>query len=117
MTRNDIISFCRDFYGTEPDYPWESTPDAFVERHPKSRKWYLLLMSVSPKHLGLEGEKALDIINLKVDPLMAGSLRMSRGIMPAYHMNKEKWISVLLDGSVDDEQIKDLINISYMLTK
>jgi predicted DNA-binding protein (MmcQ/YjbR family) len=30
-------------------------------------------------------------------------------------MNKEHWISVLLDGSVSEEEITFLINMSYML--
>lgn len=32
-------------------------------------------------------------------------------------MNKSKWISVLLDGSVSSSKIKELLDISYNLTK
>ena len=41
---------------------------------------------------------------------------MGMGFLPAYHMNKEKWITVLLDGTVDKAQIMDLLNMSYELT-
>ena len=37
------------------------------------------------------------------------TLRAQRGILPAYHMNKERWISVLLDGSVPLEQALALL--------
>ena len=40
----------------------------------------------------------------------------SRAFWPAYHMNKDKWISVLLDGAVPQEEIFRLIDLSYQLT-
>ena len=47
---------------------------------------------------------------------MIGSLRLEQGFFPAYHMNKDKWISVALDGSVDDEQLMFLLDMSFELT-
>lgn len=47
---------------------------------------------------------------------MLGSLLEEKGFYPAYHMNKEHWITIFLDGSVDDEKILSLIDISYDLT-
>lgn len=38
------------------------------------------------------------------------------GIIPAYHMNKQNWVTVLLDGSVKKEQVYDLIDASFMAT-
>ena len=58
----------------------------------------------------------IDIVNLKCDPVLIGSLQSEKGIFPAYHMSKDKWISVALDGGVDDEQIKMLLEMSYELT-
>ena len=57
------------------------------------------------------------MVNVKCDPLLSGTLRQEAGILPAYHMNKEKWISILLDGSVDTELVKGLLDMSYQLTK
>ena len=59
----------------------------------------------------------IDVVNLKCDPVLIGSLRMEKGIFPDYHMSKDKWISVALDGSVDDEKIKMLLDMSYELTE
>ena len=53
---------------------------------------------------------------MKCDPLMTGSLLGREGFFPAYHMNKDKWLSVALDGSADDEQIKMLLDMSFELT-
>ena len=38
------------------------------------------------------------------------------GIIPAYHMNKQQWITVFLDGSVKEEQIFDIVDASFMAT-
>lgn len=59
----------------------------------------------------------ISIVNLKNDPVMSGSLRTEPGIFPAYHMNKESWISVALDGSVPDDKLRMLLDISFELTK
>ena len=37
-------------------------------------------------------------------------------VVPAYHMNKEHWISVILDGSMEEEDICRLIEESFELT-
>ncbi len=46
-----------------------------------------------------------------------GSFRMEPGIFPGWHMNKAHWLTVTLDGTVDDEKIKFLVDMSYELTK
>ena len=38
-------------------------------------------------------------------------------VVPAYHMNKRHWISVILDGGMADEDIDMLIEDSYRLTR
>ena len=58
----------------------------------------------------------VDILNVKCDPVLSGSLRIQPGILPAYHMNKENWISILLDGTVDVKQIFTLLDMSFELT-
>ena len=56
------------------------------------------------------------IINLKCEPHYGRSLREAyRHIIPGYHMNKEHWNSVYLDGDVPDAVLKEMIDISYEL--
>ena len=62
-------------------------------------------------------DKTVDVLNIKCDPMMIGSLRMKEGFFPAYHMNKENWISILLDGTVSADEIKPLLELSYELTR
>ena len=116
MNKTELQKYIAEAYSTVPDFPWESTPDAAVYRHENNRKWFALVMTIPKARLGIRSDGMIDIVNLKCDPLFAGSLRSEPGIFPAYHMNKDKWISVSLDGSADDEQIKMLLDMSFELT-
>ena len=116
MNKTELQKYIAEAYSTAPDFPWESTPDAAVYRHENNRKWFALVMTIPKARLGIRSDGMIDIVNLKCDPLLVGSLRSEPGIFPAYHMNKDKWISVALDGSADDEQIKMLLDMSFELT-
>lgn len=67
--------------------------------------------------LGIAELGKIDFINLKNDPNLITSLRREPGILPAYHMNKEHWLTALLDGSVDTELLKALIETSFEMTE
>lgn len=111
-----IFAYVKQTYQVEPDYPFPNAPTCPVLRHRDSRKWFALLMDVPRSRLGLPGEERVDILNLKCAPAMAGSLRTQPGILPAYHMNRDSWISVLLDGTVPLSDILPLIDLSFQLT-
>ncbi len=114
--KNSVLKYVREKYGTEPEYLWVKYPDYAVLRHSDSGKWYAVIMNVQKSKLGLSGSENVEIINVKADRLMLGSLIMRDGIMPGYHQNKENWISVLLDGTVNKEEIFWLIDLSFNLT-
>lgn len=116
MNRNDLALYISEIYGAQADYPFLQYPDAAVFRHSDNKKWFAVIMSVSKRKLGFSKDETVDIVNLKCDPVLSGSLRLETGIYPAYHMNKEKWISVVLDGNVQADKIKWLLDISFELT-
>ena len=91
-------------------------PNNEVFRHSNNRKWFALIMDVPREKLGLSGTELLDVVNLKCDPILTGSLRREVGIFPAYHMNKANWITVALDGSVPDDTIRMLLDMSFETT-
>jgi predicted DNA-binding protein (MmcQ/YjbR family) len=117
VTREDIYVYVKDNYNTEPDYPFEDSPKAAVLRHRINRKWYGLIMDVSYNTVGISKDGMIDIINIKLDPEMIIQLSSQKGFCPAYHMNKTHWITIVLDGSVRDDEIFNLIDLSYDLTK
>ena len=117
MNREELEAYILNHYSAQPDYPWADTPLAAVFRHAGNRKWFALLMEVPRDKLGLLGTEKLDIVNFKCDPILIASLRGEAGIFPAYHMNKEQWISILLDNAVSEEQTKELLQFSFELTR
>ena len=55
-------------------------------------------------------------MNLKCDPDEALALRdIFRAVIPGYHMNKKHWNTVILDGSIPQNEIKRMIDNSYQL--
>lgn len=116
MNTEQLQQFISETYGVDPEYPWAKYPNYRVFRHRNNRKWFALIMDISKEKLGLPEKEILDVLNVKCDPLMIGSLRRENGIYPAYHMSKTSWITVALDGSVREEKIKWLLETSYNLT-
>lgn len=118
-TENDILAALTEYaakkYKSDPEYLWLKSPDAAVFRRKDNKKWFALLMTVSGRKLGLDDDSEVNIMNFKCDPLMGGSLRSKKGIFPAYHMNKNSWITVLLDGSVSIDEICGIMDMSYIL--
>ncbi len=116
MTKDTFLQFAADRFGASPEYPWADLPDAFVLRHAGNGKWFAVGMSVRRDRLGLAGGGAVDVVNVKCDPMMSGSFLTQPGILPAYHMNKLHWLSILLDGSAADDDIRALLDTSFALT-
>ena len=58
INRDVILNYALSTYGTEPEYPWESSPDNAVLRNMMSGKWYAIIMccllytSPSPRDRG-----------------------------------------------------------------
>ena len=117
MNREKIIKYINKKYHNLQEYPWEDKPTYTTFKHENNKKWFALIMDVPFEKLKIKKQGMVDIINLKNIPEIIGSLRKQSGILPAYHMNKEHWITVLLDGSVNEEKIYELIDVSYELTK
>ena len=114
--REEIEKYINQQYDALQEYPWSEYPNYTTFKHKNNKKWFALIMDVPYEKLNIEKEGNVNIINLKNIPEMIGGLRKDEGILPAYHMNKEHWISVLLDGTVLKQKICDLIDISYDLT-
>ena len=111
--RERITQYIQDTYGTEAEYLWADSPGNAIFRHPASKKWYAAMMRVLPEKLGFAGNEPLDVMDIKCSTIMIGSLLSTKGFLPAYHMNKNHWISIILDGSVSDDQITPLLELSY----
>ena len=117
--REEIEKYIKENYDILQEYPWNEYPNYTTFKHNNNNnnnKWFALIMDVPFEKLKINKDGVVNVINLKNIPEMIGGLRKEEGILPAYHMNKEYWITVLLDGTVSKEKICELIDISYELT-
>ena len=117
MDRDTVFTYIKKKYKILPEYPWRRYDDNAVFRHADNKKWFALVMSVQKDKLGLGGDEWIDVINLKIDDMFFRDMIIQEdGIMPAYHMNKMHWITVLLDGTVPEDNVFQLIDMSFMAT-
>lgn len=108
LKREEIFKYIKEEYDVNPEYLWEDTPDAAIFRHHNNRKWFALIMKV----------KNEEYLNVKTEPSYSELLRKSYDyIIPAYHMNKEHWNTIIINKNVDKSLIYELIDQSYELTK
>lgn len=115
--REKIIEYATSLPCASADNPFEEDFDTTVLRHSDTGKWFGIIMNVCGNRVGLSEDIRIDVINLKCAPEDCFIAReMYDAIIPAYHMNKKHWISVILNGTVPFELISALIDNSYELT-
>ena len=116
MNKRELAAYIQDYYGIKPDYPWMKHLNHAVFRNPGNRKWFALMMDVPRNKLGLSGSDVLDVVNLKCQSQYLDALLEEKGFFPGYHMNKAHWVTVALDGSVEEYKIKMILDMSYNAT-
>ncbi len=115
------------FGGVVKDCPWENESDFVVYRHGDNRKWFALKFEVSKEQLlrlknddailnGYVDGEMVEVVNVKVDPEMIMDVVREAGFLPAFHMNRKHWVTILLDAEVDAARMKALVEMSYNLT-
>ncbi len=109
-------------YHEQPDYPFdnEKYKPYGVFRYHGNNKWYGLIMHVNKAVFGEENkEEYVDVINVRIDEERRNEILKEKAIYPSYHMNKQKWVSILLDESLKDEEVMEYIDWSrnFMIGK
>ena len=111
-----VLEYIKEKYQTEPEFLWDKSNNA-IFRHKDNRKWYAAILNIPKNKLGIEGEENIDILDLKCDPALKDSIIDNIKYFAGYHMNKEHWITIILDGTVPIKDIFYFIDLSYELTK
>ena len=100
-----IRKYCAALKGSEETFPFGEAP---------------LVFKVMGKMYGLIPINVADdeqqTISLKCDPTLAQILRQTYpAVQPGYHLNKQHWNTITLDGTIPDDEIKEMIDNSYAL--
>ena len=117
MTRQELDKLISDTYSVSAEYPWASYPTHAVYRHANNKKWFAVIMDISRRKLGQKSDEIISVVNLKIATSLIGQLYGNDGIYPAYHMNKNHWITVELTDKTSLEQISWLLEMSFDNTK
>ena len=105
-SRKEAIDHCLTYPGAYEDYPFSDT-NWTVMRHKANNKVFAWIFE-KDGHIW---------INVKGKPEMCDFWRnMFDAVVPAYHLNKMHWNSIILDGTVPEKSIEDMIFDSYKLT-
>lgn len=106
MSLEEIIEYCLSYPNTYKDYPFGE--EWTTIRHSNNKKLFALIYY-------REGNLCA---NLKCDPERADFLRsIHKDVKPGYHMNKEHWNTVILDGELEADDIQAMVRHSYELTQ
>ena len=88
----DILSFAEAEWGETPEFLWKNFPDYAVLRRKDTDKWYALLARLTADKVGGSKKDIIEVVNLRRTEGMDGSR-----FLPAYHMNKKTWATIVLD--------------------
>ncbi len=112
----DILCYAKGKYNSTTVKPFKTNPDIKALVTTKN-KWYALFLDVEYSKLQKDSlvDSKVKIINLKHLSSEISTVINNRNVFPAYHMNKNHWISVVLDNNIDIEYVKELIELSYNL--
>ncbi|MCM1386002.1 MAG: MmcQ/YjbR family DNA-binding protein [Bacillus sp. (in: Bacteria)] len=109
------IQFVKETYGDELEFLWEKSPDNAIWRRKDNEKWYGIIMTVMGNKIGLDTDKVVEIIDLRMDSSEAEEILSRQHYYPGWHMNKKSWYTIVLDGGISDEELKAGIEESYRL--
>lgn len=112
---NRITDYIKKEYQIEPEFLWKNDNKNAVFRNKNNQKWFGIIMNINRYKLDNISED-IEVINVKLNPEKIILLLKKTGYYPAYHMNKKYWITIVLNETIKDQQIKELIKESYSYT-
>lgn len=113
MTIAQLDEYILSHFDAESSHSFNTDRSVTVYSRSDNKKWFAATKNIGCRYLGIGREGRIDILNVKLAPRIVSSLRTREGFMPAWKMNQNTWITLLLDGSVTDEEICSLLDQSF----
>lgn len=114
---NRITEWIINKYNNIPEFLWEKFPISAVFRNNKTKKWYGLIANIEYSKINKSNKGNIEVLNIKQDKEEIQNLLTQEGFYPAYHMNKKTWITLVLDETIPDKIIYELIDKSYKFSQ
>lgn len=109
----EIIKYIKDKYNDELEFLWEKFDDNGIWRNKNNKKWYAALLTVKATYFNIDSNDIIEVIDLRYEKGKTSNIIDNKKIFPGYHMNKSSWITIKLDGSMDNLELFKLIDNSY----
>ena len=103
-------------YEDKPVFPWDDFSGG-VFKNPDNGKWYAIVMDINVQKVDKRLTGNVEVVNIKLDPEKIQNLHKEKGFYPAYHMNKKNWISILLNDTIPDNILFELLDESHAFTQ
>ena len=116
LQAKEIIKYIKDKYNDDLEFLWEERDDGAVWRNKKNDKWYGVLMKIPKNRLGINSDEIVEVIDFKYQKGRVNEIIDNEKIFPGYHMNKQSWVTIKLDSTVETKKICNLIDNSYNLS-
>lgn len=114
MQARRITKYIINKYGDKPEFLWEKFKDYGIFRNKNNNKWYAIIMKIDKSKISNESGE-IEILDIKVSEDTLKALLKEKGFYEGYHMNKKNWLTIILDDTITDSQIFNLIDDSYNL--
>ena len=109
---NRITKLINEKYKVCPEFLWDKFPGFGVFRSTRSNKWFGIIMNIDKSKIIPEKTGEIEVLNVKLDDDVQNYLGLE-GIYPSYHLSKKSWVSIILDDTLSDEKIMELVDLSY----
>ena len=109
---NKITELIYSKYNASPEFLWDDTPGCGVFRNKNNDKWFGIIMNIPRSKIVGESNEEIEVLNIKTDEMTPALLERT-GIYKAFHMNKKNWVSIILDDTLTDNDIMELVNSSF----
>ncbi len=108
MTHKEIEEYILSFANTWLDFPFGEGTSVYKVGNKEANEGKLFAIIA-------DNSKPLRV-SLKCDPQLALNLREKyESVLPGHHLNKKHWNTIICTGQLTDEELKDLIVLSYRL--
>ena len=113
---NRLTSYIFEKYGDNPCFPWNTFSGYGVFKNSENGKWYALIMNMDYSKLDKNKSGEIEVVNIKLSEEKIPVLRKQKGFYPAYHMNKKSWITIVLNDTIEDKVLFNLLDESHNFT-
>lgn len=110
LTHRDVEQYVLSFPGAWLDYPFDKKTAVYKVGHAEA-------VGQEEKMFALIAEESKPLrVSVKCDPRLSLNLQEKyETVLPGYHLNKKHWITIICSGQLTDDEVKDLIRLSYRL--